>query len=122
MRLIRARPARSHHVGTAGPGIPPIWLLAARLPVSMPAREVMRSTTAVPQGNVPGSESRWPANVLVREPRGRCKRPAPVDSLLNHGADSVLEAGRRFRWSEAEWWAWEDLNQRPHPDPKIHGE
>jgi transposase len=20
------------------------------------------------------------------------------------------------------WWAWEDLNLRPHPDPKIHGE
>jgi hypothetical protein len=20
------------------------------------------------------------------------------------------------------WWAWLDLNQRPHPDPKIHDE
>jgi hypothetical protein len=22
---------------------------------------------------------------------------------------------QRFRWSEAEWWAWEDLNLRLHP-------
>jgi hypothetical protein len=27
----------------------------------------------------------------------------------------------RFRWSVADLWAWLDLNQRPHPDPKIHG-
>src|SRR4029453_5840467 len=26
-----------------------------------------------------------------------------------------MRPGPRFRWSEAEWWAWEDLNQRPHP-------
>jgi hypothetical protein len=35
--------------------------------------------------------------------------------LAESGADSVLEAGLRFRWSEAEWWAWEDLNLRLHP-------
>src|SRR5215217_7818298 len=28
----------------------------------------------------------------------------------------------RFRWSVADLWAWLDLNQRPHPDPKIHDE
>ena len=22
---------------------------------------------------------------------------------------------QHFRWSEAGWWAWEDLNLRPHP-------
>src|SRR5512133_2410110 len=38
------------------------------------------------------------------------------------GIDSVQETGRRFGWSEAGWWAWEDLNLRLHPDPKIHGE
>jgi hypothetical protein len=27
-------------------------------------------------------------------------------------------ATQRFCWS----WAWEDLNLRLHPDPKIHGE
>ena len=32
------------------------------------------------------------------------------------------EANQRSCWSEAIWWAWEDLNQRPHPDPKIDGE
>jgi hypothetical protein len=39
--------------------------------------------------------------------------------LAESGADSVLEAGLRFRWSEAEWWAWEDLNLRLHPERRI---
>jgi hypothetical protein len=35
------------------------------------------------------------------------------------GVDAVLEAGRRFGWSEPVWWAWEDLNLRLHPETKI---
>jgi hypothetical protein len=31
------------------------------------------------------------------------------------GVDAVLEAWRRFGWSEDGWWAWEDLNLRLHP-------
>src|SRR5215216_7788378 len=38
------------------------------------------------------------------------------------GIASAKRTGRRFRWSEARWWAWEDLNLRLHPDPKIHDE
>jgi len=41
--------------------------------------------------------------------------------LAESGADSVLEAGLRFRWSEAEWWAWEDLNLRLHPYQQSTG-
>src|SRR5215218_3182829 len=31
------------------------------------------------------------------------------------GVNAVQEDGRRFRWSEAGWWAWEELNLRLHP-------
>jgi hypothetical protein len=39
--------------------------------------------------------------------------------MLNRGVDAVLEAGPRFRCSEAESWAWEELNLRLHPETKI---
>src|SRR5215211_473239 len=29
------------------------------------------------------------------------------------------EVDQPFRWSEAGWWAWEDLNLRPHPERRI---
>jgi hypothetical protein len=34
----------------------------------------------------------------------------------------VQEAGPRFPWSGAGWWAWEELNLLLHPDPIIHDE
>jgi hypothetical protein len=37
------------------------------------------------------------------------------------GVDAVLEAGRRFRCSEAESWAWEELNLRLHPYQQSTG-
>jgi len=35
---------------------------------------------------------------------------------------SKMTTDERFRSSKPLLWAWLDLNQRPHPDPKIPGE
>jgi hypothetical protein len=46
----------------------------------------------------------------------------PPTSLLTSDASEPAECknkGWRFGWSEAGWWAWEDLNLRPHPETKI---
>ena len=32
------------------------------------------------------------------------------------------EDDQRFRWSVVVWWACQDLNLGPHPDPRIDGE
>jgi hypothetical protein len=29
---------------------------------------------------------------------------------------SERDDDQRFRWSRLVWWAWLDLNQRPHPE------
>jgi hypothetical protein len=43
----------------------------------------------------------------------------PSIVLLTSDASQPLNPrtdDQRFRWSEAVWWAWLDLNQRPHPE------
>ena len=58
------------------------------------------------------------ANVLVRQDRWAKDEGGAVNRLLTSDASQPLNPGpddQRFRWSEAVWWAWLDLNQRPHP-------
>jgi hypothetical protein len=102
------------------PGHPAI--LAARLAASTAAREVMRSTTAVRQRRASWKSAQAAANVLVRELYGLLNGQDSRRLFADHGNRLSQENGRRFGWSEAGWWAWEELNQRPHPDPKIHDE
>jgi hypothetical protein len=46
--------------------------------------------------------------------KGSVLRPHPSrDASKPAGSRKTTE--QRFRWSEAGWWAWLDLNQRPHP-------
>jgi hypothetical protein len=39
-------------------------------------------------------------------------------SLINDAFEPKSN-DEHFGWSEAEWWAWEDLNLRLHPETKI---
>jgi hypothetical protein len=86
------------------------------------AREVMRSTTAVR----PSRDVRE-----ARRNRRRCWSDGPCRLMKGGGAADLIADQRwiqlveprsknqRFRWLEAIWWAWEDLNQRPHPERRI---
>jgi hypothetical protein len=82
---------------------------------STSAREVMRSTTAVRRRRASGSRriaSKRAGQRATRLLKGSDFRELP---LLVHGSRRSQEDGRRFRWSEAGWWAWEELNLRLHP-------
>src|SRR5215211_9551505 len=87
----------------------------SRLAASTAAREVMRSATAVRQRRASWKSAQAAANVLVRELYGLLNGQDSRRLFADHGNRLSQENGRRFGWSEAGWWAWEDLNLRLHP-------
>jgi hypothetical protein len=55
--------------------------------------------------------------------QGRCRRGwacGPSAAQASVGC-SRLVAGSAVTWGDG-WWAYQDLNLGPHPDPKINGE
>jgi len=89
----------------------------------MSAREVMRSATAVRSSTGVGVGLEKPENMLVRRAAlaQQHRRGLSTFSLASedYEAAEITVKGRRFGWSEAGWWAWEDLNLRLHPERKI---
>ena len=51
---------------------------------------------------------------VFRVRRGSARRPHPKRGASDWAGKSQRNY-QRFRWSGAVWWAWLDLNQRPHP-------
>jgi hypothetical protein len=49
------------------------------------------------------------------------RRTPPTSSLTSDATEAAAtkNKGERFRWSEAGWWAWEELDLRLHPETKI---
>jgi hypothetical protein len=119
MRLARPRPARQHHVGSR-----------PRHPADLATRSSPGRVDVSTRSNA--LYDRYATEPRVREvsPMAGHRAGQRAMRLLN-GSDSrrlLAEPresirsernGRRFRWSEAGWWAWEELNLRLHPETKI---
>jgi hypothetical protein len=115
MRLARPRPARQHHVGSR-----------PRHPADLATRSSPGRVDVSTRSNA--LYDRYATEPRVREvsPMAGHRAGQRAMRLLN-GSDSrrlLAEPresirsernGRRFRWSEAGWWAWEELNLRLHP-------
>jgi hypothetical protein len=57
-------------------------------------------------------------NLLVTQPRRLMKSGGAADLTADQRCIQPVESGsknQRFCWSMGIWWAWEDLNLRPHP-------
>jgi hypothetical protein len=80
-------------------------------------REGMRSLTAVrlstpPRNGQPTCESAGQAGNWARSLRTPVRL---IPNRVGSSAGTLTTADQRLRWSKAVWWAWLDLNQRPHP-------
>jgi hypothetical protein len=101
--------------GRADPSIPRSGQSLHNLAASPSAAEVMRSTTAVRPNRSTRESPEQSANVLVRRRCGSAKSGGPADLAADQQWIRAQKKSRHSHWSEAGWWAWEDLNLRPHP-------